>query len=196
MKSRRDALRALGLAGLGLPAIESLANSASNPLPNPNSADFWSKVRDQFMLDRSSVFFNPGTVGAMPTVVYEKMNAHLKHMATNVAEWAYKDDNKEQYISGYNSLLPLRSKVAKLLNVDAQEIAMTDNVTNGMSYLATGLELNAGDEVISTNQEHTGGSSSWLMRAKRHGIIYKEVALPKPIKDEQEVFDLLTGAFT
>jgi len=196
MKSRRDALRALGLAGLGLPAIESLANSASNPLPKPNSADFWSKVRDQFMLDRSSVFFNPGTVGAMPTVVYEKMNAHLKHMATNVAEWAYKDDNKEQYISGYNSLLPLRSKVAKLLNVDAQEIAMTDNVTNGMSYLATGLELNAGDEVISTNQEHTGGSSSWLMRAKRHGIIYKEVALPKPIKDEQEVFDLLTGAFT
>lgn len=196
MKSRREALRTLGLAGFGLPALQSLAADTPGTLPEPGSADFWSKVRDQFMLDRNTVFFNPGTVGAMPTVVYEKMTAHLKHMATNVADWAYKDDNKEQYISGYNSLLPLRTKVAKLLNADVQEVAMTDNVTNGMSYLATGLDLNAGDEVISTNQEHSGGSSSWLMRAKRHGIVFKEVEIPKPIKDEQQVFDLLTGAFT
>lgn len=196
MKSRREAIRAIGLAGLSIPAFKSIAGQISNPLPAADSPDYWKKIRNQFMLDKDTVFFNPGTVGAMPTVVYERMTAHLKHMAVNVAQWAYKDDNKEQYISGYNTLIPIRTKVAALLNAEVGEISMTDNVTNGMSYLASGLDLKEGDEVISTNQEHSGGRSSWMMRAKRHGIVYKEIDLPKPIQDEMQAFDLLTGAFT
>lgn len=196
MNNRRSVLKTIGLASLSLPGIGALAMEKSNSLPSADSLDYWDKIRDQFMLDKGSVFFNPGTVGAMPTVVYEKMTAHLKKMATSVADWEYKDDNKEQFISGYNTLIPLRTKVAKLLNADYQEIAMTDNVTNGMSYLASGLDLKAGDEVISTNQEHSGGRSSWMMRAKRHGIVYREIEIPKPIKDEQQVYDLLTKAFT
>lgn len=196
MNSRRSALKTLGLAGLSIPALGSLANEKSLTLPHPESPGYWESIRKQFMLDKDTVFFNPGTVGAMPTVVYERMTEHLKMMATSVADWAYKDDNKEQYISGYNTLIPLRTKVAKLLNAEYQEIAMTDNVTNGMSYLATGLDLKPGDEIITTNQEHTGGKSSWMMRAKRHGIVYREVEVPKPLKDEQQVFNLLTGAFT
>ena len=196
MNSRREALKTIGLAGLSIPAFQSIAGNVSNPLPLPDSPDYWKKIRGQFMLDKGTVFFNPGTVGAMPAVVYERMTAHLKHMATSVAEWAYKDDNKEQYISGYNTLIPIRAKVAGLLNAETGEISMTDNVTNGMSYLASGLDLKEGDEVISTNQEHSGGRSSWMMRAKRHGINYREVDLPKPIRDEQQVYDLLTGAFT
>ena len=196
MNKRRSVLKAIGLASVSIPSIGAFGLEKNTILPSPDSADYWNKVRDQFMLDKNSVFFNPGTVGAMPTVVYDRMTAHLKKMATSVADWEYKDDNKEQYISGYNTLIPIRTKVAKLLNADYQEIAMTDNVTNGMSYLANGLELKAGDEVITTNQEHSGGKSSWMMRAKRHGIIYREIEIPKPIKDEQQAYDLITNAFT
>jgi len=196
MNKRRSVLKAIGLASFSIPSIGAFGLEKNTILPSPDSADYWNKVRDQFMLDKNSVFFNPGTVGAMPTVVYDRMTAHLKKMATSVADWEYKDDNKEQYISGYNTLIPIRTKVAKLLNADYQEIAMTDNVTNGMSYLANGLELKAGDEVITTNQEHSGGKSSWMMRAKRHGIIYREIEIPKPIKDEQQAYDLITNAFT
>jgi selenocysteine lyase/cysteine desulfurase len=47
----------------------------------------------------------------------------------------------------------------------------------GMSFIANGLELAAGDEILSTNQEHTGGIGGWRLRAKRHGVVVKELPL-------------------
>lgn len=194
MLSRRDLLRRASFAGLTIPLLTS-AEVINSPAPPPGAAS-WDDIRKEFLLDKGTVFFNPGTVGVMPKVVVERMTAHLEHMARNVAQWAYKDDNAEQYISGYNNLLPLRTKVAQLLNADAADLAMTDNVTNGMSYLANGLELKSGDEVISTNQEHGGGRSPWLLREKRSGIVYREVTLGKPIKNAQEAYDAIVKSFT
>jgi len=189
--SRREAIQRFGMAGLGVATIGTRTSAAAF-----GTADYWSGIREQFMLDRNTVFFNPGTVGAMPKVVVEKMTQHLNMLATNVADWAYLDDNAEQYISGYNNLLPIRQKVARLLNCRAAEIAMTDNVTNGMSYLANGIDLVQGDEVLTTNQEHPGGKSSWMLRAKRHGIVYREVALGKPVTNSAEAFEAIVRSFT
>ncbi|NJN42013.1 MAG: aminotransferase class V-fold PLP-dependent enzyme [Flammeovirgaceae bacterium] len=120
----------------------------------------------------------------------------MKYTAEHVADWAYQDDNKEEFISGYNNLLPIRTKVAKLINCDVTELAMTDNVTNGMSYLANGITLKEGDEMLTTNQEHPGGQSGFLLKEKRYGAVFKTVTLGKPIKDQKEVFDAIVGAMT
>ena len=194
MVTRRSLLQKITTAGLALPILPAAA-SLTSPAP-PLGLGSWQDIRKEFLLDRDTVFFNPATVGAMPRVVVERMTAHLNHLARNVAEWAYKDDNAEQYISGYNNLIPLRTKVARLLNATVDEIAMTDNVTNGMSYLANGLDLAPGDEVISTNQEHGGGRSPWLLREKRSGITYREINLGKPIHDAQETYEALVRSFT
>ncbi|MFM8912847.1 MAG: aminotransferase class V-fold PLP-dependent enzyme [Flammeovirgaceae bacterium] len=132
----------------------------------------------------------------MPKVVVDKMTEHTRYLATDVADWAYKDDNKEQFISGYNNLIPIRTKVAKLLNCEVGELAMTDNVTNGMSYIANGITLQSGDEILTTDQEHGGGQSSWKMKEKRYGAVFKTVAIGKPITGSSEVFDIITKAFT
>ena len=124
------------------------------------------------------------------------MTEHARYLAINVADWDYKDDNKEEFISGYNSLMSIRTKVGKLINANASEIAMTDNVTNGISYLANGVELQAGDEVLTTNQEHPGGRGGWLVKEKRYGILFKEVAIGKPIKNAEEVYNDIVKAFT
>ncbi|MGC4021918.1 MAG: aminotransferase class V-fold PLP-dependent enzyme [Cyclobacteriaceae bacterium] len=169
MISRRNLIKSLGLSAFTLPSINSLANSHSEKdvLLNPDDPDFWKSVRNQFPLDKDTVFFNPGTVGAMPKVVVEKMTEHLKYIASSPANWAYKDDNKEEFISGYNNLMSIRTKVGKLINANALEIAMTDNVTNGMSYIANGLTLQPGDEILTTDQEHPGGKSGFLVKEKR-----------------------------
>lgn len=197
MISRRKLIKSLGLSALSLPM---LANSSAQNLPESmpvaNDPDYWKKLRKQFMLAEDKIFFNTGTVGVMPKVVVDKMTDHLKMMATDVADWAYKNDNEEQFIAGYNNLVPIRTKVAALLNCQMNEISITDNVTHGMSYLANGITLQSGDEVITTDQEHVGGRGGWLVREKRHGIVFKAVKISKPIKNEQEVFDALVNSFT
>ncbi len=200
MLSRRHLLKSLGLTAFTLPSLASYGNALnenpSNDMPLPGDPEFWKKVRDQFMLDRDQVFFNPGTVGAMPKVVVDKMSEHLKYIATSVADWAYKDDNKEEFISGYNNLMSIRKKVGQLINADALEIAMTDNVTHSMSYIANGITLQPGDEILTTDQEHGGGQSSWKVKEKRFGAVFKTVSVGKPIVNSAEVYDKIVKSLT
>ncbi|HNV28099.1 MAG TPA: aminotransferase class V-fold PLP-dependent enzyme [Cyclobacteriaceae bacterium] len=196
MTSRRNALKSIGLTALAIPSLAIQAHAENTIMPKAEDPQYWKKIRDQFMLSKDSVFFNPGTVGAMPRVVVDKMTEHLRYIGEHVADWAYKDDNKEEFISGYNNLMGIRTKVAALIHANPIEIAMTDNVTNGMSYIANGLTLQPGDEILTTNQEHSGGQSGFLLKEKRYGTVFKTVAIPKPAKNSQEVYDVIVKAFT
>jgi isopenicillin-N epimerase len=199
MLSRRNLIKSLGLTAFSLSSVSGLAKSSEKHpdlLPDSEDPKFWETVRSQFMLSKDTVFFNTGTVGVMPKVVVDKVIDHTKMMATHVAEWAYKDDNKEQFISGYNNLLSIRTKVARLLNCEVGEIAITDNVTHGMSYIANGITLQPGDEILTTDQEHGGGQSSWKVKEKRFGAVFKTVAVSKPAVSSSEVYDSIIKAIT
>ncbi|MBS1681638.1 MAG: aminotransferase class V-fold PLP-dependent enzyme [Bacteroidetes bacterium] len=200
MISRRHLLKSLGLSAFSIPSLLSygapLNKGLENTMPRSDDPNYWEKIRDQFMLEKDKVFFNTGTIGAMPKVVVDRMTQHLNYIGSNVADWAYKDDNKEDFISGYNNLMAIRQKVGRLINADASEIAMTDNVTHGMSYVANGITLKAGDEILTTDQEHGGGQSSWKVKEKRFGAVFKTVAIGKPITSPNEVYDTIVKAFT
>jgi selenocysteine lyase/cysteine desulfurase len=67
----------------------------------------------------------------------------------------------------------------------------------GMSFIANGLDLSAGDEIVSTNQEHTGGIGGWRLRAKRHGVIVKELPLADALpKGPDGVLSMFADAIT
>jgi isopenicillin-N epimerase len=194
MASRRHVLRTLGLSAVSLPAIAGY--NEPTILPSDADPDYWKKVRNQFSLSKDAVFFNPGTVGAMPRIVVQKMTDHLQYIASNVADWAYVDDNKEEFISGYNNLMPIRTKVGQLINGEPASISITDNVTHGMSYVANGIQLNSGDEILTSNQEHPGGQSGFLLKEKRYGTVFKTVVIQKPAKDSKQIFDAVMNAIT
>lgn len=52
------------------------AQTSAPPLPLPDDSAYWDKTRDQFLLARDKVFFNTGTIGAMPRVVFERTVEH------------------------------------------------------------------------------------------------------------------------
>ena len=58
-----------------------------------------------------------------------------------------------------------------------------------MNFVANGLDLNKGDEVINTNQEHGGGFAAWRQMAKRKGVIYKQAIMPVPANKKQDILD-------
>jgi len=76
------------------------------------------------------------------------------------------------------------------------EIALVRNATEGNSYIANGLDLRPGDEVLMTDQEHPGGEQPWNLRAKRYGIVVKKITLPKPVADAATVLNLFNDAMT
>lgn len=155
----------------------------------------WRELRREFTIPAEEAFFNTGTLGSSPRVVQQTVIDHLLQVDGTIAHWDYRPEHPD-YFSGYRPELELRGKLAQLLNVTAEEIAITQNATFGANFMANGLSLGPGDEVIMTNQEHVGCESPWLLRAKRYGIYVKRVTVPMPPRDPQQLLDLYVQATT
>ncbi|HVR92015.1 MAG TPA: aminotransferase class V-fold PLP-dependent enzyme [Novosphingobium sp.] len=71
----------------------------------------------------------------------------------------------------------VRGKAAALLGCDAEEIMITHGTTDGMNTVAQGIVLSAGDRILTTDQEHEGGSLCWEYRARRDGVTIDRIAI-------------------
>jgi isopenicillin-N epimerase len=65
-----------------------------------------------------------------------------------------------------------------------------------MSFVANGLELGPGDEVLTTDHEHIGGLCPWQLIAARRGVGLKIFRLPVPATDPAAILDRLAAAIT
>jgi isopenicillin-N epimerase len=193
MTPRRSFLKSSALALPLVARAQQRTDASVPPLPRPDDPAYWSRVRDQFMLARDKVYFNNGTIGAMPRVVFERTVEHLRKMAVDIADWDYRGT---EWIGGYGSMAEIRGKAARLLHADIKEVAVTENVTAAMSYVAAGLDLEPGSEILISDQEHPGGQSPWLNAAKRRNGEVKKIELPKPAHSPDEILDLVRKAFT
>lgn len=169
--SRRYFLRASAfLSACSLQELSALAA----PMPAPPTGDathdeaYWAALRNQFPLSREWAYLNNGTLGPSPQTVIQATQEGMM------------DTDRYGHYDGYMDAL---KSLAGFLGADADEIALTHNVTEGINIACWGLPLLAGDEVILSTQEHVGNAFPWLNRRKLHGIVLKAVA-PAPTAAE------------
>lgn len=199
MISRRKFIRSLVASPALLPIVDlhledssfraSSTIEAGSSIAGSLSTDepaFWRNVRDQFPIPREEAFFNTATLGSMPRPVLEAVTMNLAGLNSTVTHWDYRPEHPD-WFSGYRNFPVLMEKIARLIHCDPDEVCTTQNATFGMNFIAQGIDLKAGDEIVQTDQEHPGGSCGWLERAKRHGAVWKTVPIPKPPNDPDEI---------
>ena len=157
--------------------------------------EFWAELRKEFLIPPNEAFFNTGTLGSSPRIVREAVINHMNHVDRDIAHWDYKKGN-EYYFAGYDPETELRQKLAQLVNASADEIALTQNATFGMNFLANGLQLESGDEVVVMEGAHPGGRCGWELRDKRYGVDVKFVKVPPAPADPGELTRLFEQATT
>ena len=65
-----------------------------------------------------------------------------------------------------------------------------------MSFVANGLDLDPGDEVLLSFHEHPGGLQPWRLAAARRGVVVKELPFPIPTSDPSDIVGLFEAAIT
>jgi selenocysteine lyase/cysteine desulfurase len=95
---------------------------------------------------------------------------------------------------GYEPLDEERAELASFLGCKKHELALTHSATDGLSTIAAGIDLQAGDEVVMTDLEHPSGKAGWAVRAARHEIAVREVKLPVPPASAGQLADVLISA--
>lgn len=200
MLPRREFLRqsALGAFLLGLP-IEQVERVFCQPPPAMPAAElldrdpeaYWRQLRRQWLLASDHVNLNCGSVGCTPLPVLRAMIDHILQA----------EEFRESYYPwfGYeeNPLLrQVRDALAAFLKTSRDELALVRNATEANNTVGNGLDLQPGDEVLLTDQEHPGGRCVWEQKAARFGIRLREVNLPKPPASVEEIVDRFSQAIT
>ncbi|MBA0051226.1 aminotransferase class V-fold PLP-dependent enzyme [Streptomyces sp. AJS327] len=175
--SRRGFVGMLGAgaatAGVGSLAGAPFASAASGQgagptaaaLPSPTSSGYWEAVRRLFSIDKDLLFMNVGTVGAPPREVVAAVDRAHRELAAE-PEAAYSD------------FADVRAVAARGYGCDTDEMVITHNTSDGMSKILAGLNLKKGDEILTTNHEHSGGNVPMALARDRYGVVIKRVELP------------------
>ena len=204
MQDRRSFLSTFSsLAALGaapLPALSAISDDflAQFPtqLPDRSLYDtdeeaYWAEVRKLFLIPEDEVYLNNGTVGSSPAPVLRAVFAGYRD-----SERLAQSDPEDYPIWGYAAWNQFRDPLAEFIGCQREELALLRNATEANSYIANGIDLKAGDEVVITDQEHPGGEHPWNLRAKRYGVVIKKVTLPRPVSDAATVLTLFNDAVT
>jgi len=199
---RRAFLTRLALSGVVLPFATEAARESRQELtplaPRPGALDgeVFQQARRHFLIPPGVAYCNTGTLGASPREVVDALVHGIENLEAELADWPYFEADGEP-LTGYQKLTELRAQMGALINGAVDEIALVQNATMGMGFLANGLDLDAGDEVLSTDQEHGGGIGPFRLKAKRYGIVVKELPLLDAVeKGPDAVVRLFADAMT
>jgi L-cysteine/cystine lyase len=125
------------------------------------------RIRQEMPATTTNLFLNAGSFGPLPICVLQAMQEQMQEewQTGRLGAAAFEAMRKIYDIS--------RSRVARLLNADLDEIALTDNTGEGLNIISNGIQWHEGDEVITTNHEHMSLLAPLYQLRDRYGIVIR-----------------------
>ncbi len=199
MNTRRDFLRSMfGTAAIAIPALKDngieriLSATAQLDDRSPEDVafdeDFWLEIQQAFTVDRSLVNLNNGGVSPSPKVVLDAMKRYLDYSNTLPVYTMW--DVLEPQVEG------VRTRLARSFGCDREELAITRNASEALEICQLGLNLKAGDEVLTTDQDYGRMLTTWDQRVRREGIVLTKFPFPTPPPSMQDLVDRFEQAIT
>ncbi len=134
--------------------------------------DFWLNIRHAFTVDRNMINLNNGGVSPSPKIVMDTETRYLEieNMNPSYYMWQVLDPGIET----------VRRRLARAFGWDVEEIAITRNASEALEIVQLGMNLQRGDEVLTTNQDYPRMITTWQQRERRDGIVLKQITFPVP----------------
>ena len=177
-------------------AAEATGNTTFMPKPDDDDAEIFAAARREFLFPTDVTYGNTGTLGAMPRGVLDAQTNELRRLEAELPDWPYYTPIGAP-LTGYQPREDIRADIGSFVGADMDEIALTQNATMSVNFLANGMTYDAGDEIIFTDQEHGGSFGPFKLMAKRHGAVVKEIDLDAAVAGGPEgVLEAFADAIT
>ena len=198
MTTRRQFVRSLLAVPAAVPAfrtdgLERVLEAGNHvrhhtPAAVASDEDYWFEVQQAFNLDRTLINLNNGGVCPSPAVVQDALRRHLEY--SNQAPVYHMWRHLEPQIES------VRRGLARAFGCDPEEMAITRNASEALEICQFGLNLRAGDEVLTTDQDYGRMLTTWQQRVRREGIVLKQVSYPVPPPSMEYLVDMFRKGIT
>jgi isopenicillin-N epimerase len=184
--SRRAFLAALGA---GSAAAPSLAAAPYTPSTAPAiSRELWAWFRAQVLIDAGLAWLDTRLCPTLRAVMSREYRARESQSLDHAGY--------DTEALGPGAMRTRLGAVAAFLGAAPEDIAFTSGTLEGLNVVAHGLDLQTGDEILTTTHDHPAAVYPWLLEARRRGI--KVVQLPQPAMPEspEAIVARFAGALT
>lgn len=152
------------------------------------AAPGWDSLRNEFPTHNDLLYMNAANIAPAPTSVLREYQRQLADFQANPSF-----QNREQYKTLAETV---RTRIARYVKADAEEIAITRNTSEGSNLIAQGVRLKAGDEVLITAHNHPSNNASWKLRAEQAGATVITASVPQSAKSPSELLDSIAQRTT
>jgi selenocysteine lyase/cysteine desulfurase len=174
-------------------AIERVSAAATStkgrtPEDVAGDEDFWSEIRSAFSVDRNIVNLNNGYCSPSPRTVQDAMRRYLEY--SDMGPYHTMVAVLERQVEA------VRRNLAAAAGCDAEEIAITRNSSESLENAQYGVDLQRGDEVLTTNQDYPRMLTTFQQRERREGIVLKTISFPVPPPSMDDLYQRFEKAVT
>lgn len=145
-------------------------------------------IRDLFLLRKDITFLNFGSFGACPKPIFE-----------DYQKWQYElEQEPVQFITvnGLRYLEKSRETLATFLNCGAKDLVYVTNPSYAVNTIAKSLNLQQGDEVLTTNLEYGACDKAWNYYCKKTGAKYVQQSISLPLTTKERFVEEFFKGFT
>ncbi|SFB04581.1 isopenicillin-N epimerase [Flavobacterium swingsii] len=138
-------------------------------------------MKSEFLLDNTITFLNHGSFGACPKSVFEEFQRFQLELENEPVQFIQKK------LSGY--LKSARESLAEFVGCEAQDLYFTPNPTFAINTIMRSLNLQEGDEILTTNHEYGAMDRTWNFYCKKKGIKYIRQEISLPIISKEKILE-------
>ncbi|MBN8691791.1 MAG: aminotransferase class V-fold PLP-dependent enzyme [Bacteroidetes bacterium] len=145
-------------------------------------------IRDLFLLRKDITFLNFGSFGACPKPIFE-----------DYQKWQYElEQEPVQFITvnGLRYLEKSRETLATFLNCGAKDLVYVTNPSYAVNTIAKSLNLQQGDEILTTNLEYGACDKAWNYYCKKTGAKYVQQSISLPLTTKEKFVEEFFKGFT
>ena len=197
MERRRFLKTVGGAAGLfafinsdSIRRVEAAVQNTAGLTPQMIARDesFWQEVQQAFTMDRSLINLDNAWTCPSPRVVTEAVVRYI---------WRQEQIPSQQWIHDFEKRwVTVKTGLAKLYGVPTEEVAILHNATEALKTVLYGIELDAGDEVITTLWDYDTLRQTLMHRKERDNIKPVIIDFSMPAESMDVLVEVFERAIT
>jgi isopenicillin-N epimerase len=145
-------------------------------------------LKNEFLIDEDVIFLNHGSFGACPRKVFKTYQDFQLELERQPVEFLSRQVP--------DLLAEARQELARYLNVEANDVVYFPNPTTAINMVVRNLDLQPGDEILSTDHEYGAMDRTWRFMCRKSGAKYIQKSIPLPVTNHADLVEEFWSGIT